>query len=125
MVDFERTYESLKLFGGKKRNEELEILSEKEDDFNFRRLYIDENEKWLHILFSRLKVSRWISISFMFLSIFYLTTSKIFFSLLIISFIFFIISLFFKLKYKIRADKYHFGLKIVNIVIKETYGISL
>lgn len=126
MILFQRKYDSWKLFGGKKRTAELERLSEDSaNDFEFRRLYIEENEKWLHILFSRQRVSQLLSFSFMALAFFYIQLREISLVLFIISFIFFIFSLIFKRQFKVRASKYDFGLNLVDLVIADTYGISL
>ena len=125
MKNFERSYNSWKLFGGKKRDAELERLANEMDDFNFRRLYVEENEKWLHVFFSRRKFS--IYAMFTFLSLGIVFWQYPFFSLLmsIISFKFFVFSLIYKRKFKLRAGRYQFGLKMVDIVINSTYGISL
>ena len=125
MKKFERNYSELKLFGGQKRDAELELLSENEDDFSFRRLYIEEQEKWLHIIFSWVIVTRWISIGLIGLSLCYFQFHILSIMLFTISFMFLITSLVLKHKFRVKADNYQFGLNLVDIVIADTHGISL
>lgn len=125
MKNFQRDYNELKLFGGQKRDAELELLSENEDDFNFRRLYIEEQEKWLHIIFSRLIVSKWISIGLIALSICYFQYHTLSLVLFVISFMFLMTSLILKRKFRVKADNYQFCLNLVDIVIADTHGIIL
>jgi len=124
MKIFERHYSELKLFGGQKRDTELDLLSENEDDFNYRRLYIEEQEKWLHIIFSRAIVSKWISLGLITLSLCYFQFHTLSLVLFVMSFIFLVTSLVLKRKFRIKADDYLFGLNLVNIVIANTHGIS-
>ena len=121
----ERKYNSWKLFGGKRRDAELERLAEAEDDFNFRRLFIEENEKWLHVFYSRKRVSQLIAISLLLFGLVTFQFATLSLVVSIIAFIFLIISVFFGWKMKTTASKYQFGLKMVDIVIADTYGFSL
>lgn len=124
MKTFKRDYTELKLFGGQKRDAELELFSENEDDFNFRRLYIEEQEKWLHIIFSRSILSKWISVGLIALSVCYFQYHTLSLILFITSFMFLISSLILKRKFRVKASNYQFGLNLVNIVISDTHGIS-
>ena len=124
MKTFKRDYTELKLFGGQKRDAELELFSENEDDFNFRRLYIEEQEKWLHIIFSRSILSKWISVGLIALSVCYFQYHTLSLILFITSFMFLLASLILKRKFRIKVDNYQFGLNLVNIVISDTHGIS-
>ena len=124
MKTFKRNYTELKFFGGQKRDTELELLAKNEDDFNFRRLYIEEQEKWLHIIFSRSILSKWISVGLIALSVCYFQYHTLSLILFITSFMFLLASLILKRKFRIKVDNYQFGLNLVNIVISDTHGIS-
>ena len=125
MKTFKRSYSELKFFGGQKHDAKLELFAENKDDFNFRRLYIEEEEKWLHIIFSRSILSIWISIALIVLSFYFFQFHTLSLLLFISSFVFMITTLFLKRKFRVKADNYQFGLNLVNIVISNTYGISL
>jgi hypothetical protein len=125
MRNFNKTYSTLKLFRGERKNQELIKLSEEEMDFEYRRLLIEEREKDLHVAFSRCFISK--NLSYILLGISLITVaitpiSKIF---LILSFFMFGLMLFYKRKFNKILINFNFALILVDHVIKETHGISL
>jgi hypothetical protein len=121
-----RTYSNLKLFRGKKRNNaEMERLADTRQDFEYRRLLIEENELDLHIFFSRITVFNWLSWSFLALAFSY-------FQFQIISYAFLILAAISRMRSYRNKKMFQFvfrsqkiALSIVDCVIKQDYGISL
>ena len=121
-----KTYDTIKFFRGRKRNNaEMLRLAEAGLDFEYRRLLIEENELDLHVAFSKMLVWNWLSWSFIILSICLIQFS-------IISFFFFGLSLLsqvFSLKnkrfFKFVFRSYNLALSIVDAVIKNEYGMSM
>lgn len=125
MKNIDRTYTTLKLLRDKRKNEELERLSEEEKDFEYRRLLIEEREKDLHVIFSRSIVSKNLSYLLLGISILTITITPISKFFLILSFIMFGLTIFYKRKFNRTLNHFNFALMLVDHVIKKTYGISL
>jgi hypothetical protein len=115
----------LQLFRGKKKNEELDRLSKEKKDFEFRRLYIEENEKTLHVIRSRRFVSMTFAWGFLLITLFLSQLPTAFFISICITLLFLIFSLIFQWAYVRNDSEYKVGLIIVDTVIKQDYGISL
>jgi len=118
----------LKLFRGKKMDKELKRLSDEQKDFEFRSLFIEENEKSLHVIESRQIVSDYISWGLMAIAVIVLTmgsTPLVSLYVFIASLFLRLLSVLFKLSYKKTSEGYKFGLSIVDSVIKQDYGISM
>jgi hypothetical protein len=125
MKTVERTYATLKLFRGKRKNVELERLSEEEKDFDYRRLLIEENEKDLHVFFSRKKVFEIVGVILFACSLIAIKLSILSKVLLILATIALVVSLYNRRKYKKTVEKLQFCLMLVDHVIEQTYGFSL
>jgi hypothetical protein len=123
-MDF-KELQNIKLLRGKKRNNELNELSEQKRDFEFRTLFIEESEKTLHVIKSRKVVSEWIAIFLLLFASLFIQTPVVGFVLLMISIKFKLISQLFNSEYNKERDGFEIGLAIVNGVIKQDYGISL
>ena len=120
-----RTYNSIRIFRGKRKETELIKLADAEQDFEFRRLYISERELDLHVAFSRKLVCRilsWIFLSYSFLFIYYQIPSLILagFSLLLILW-----SQYYHRLFKKTFKKYKLSLSFVDAVILNDYGIKM
>lgn len=120
-----RTYDSIKLVRGKRRNDELNRLADEQQDFDFRKLFIEENELDLQVLFSRRVFSRWLSCSFLAFTLFFLphiVTTIILFGLAVLTRI---ISYIYKRKFENRFRCYSFSLRVVDYVILKDHDISV
>lgn len=118
------TGKNLKLLRGKKMDEELQRLSDKQDDFNFRRLFVEETEKTLHVIESRQIVSNYIAWGFFALAVLF-HTPLVSLYLVITSLFFKVVSDLFKRSYNKKSEGYQFNLTIVDSVIMQDYGISM
>jgi len=121
-----REYQTIKFFRGKERNNaELQRLADAQLDFEYRRLLIEENELDLHVAFSKMIVWKWLSWSFLAMTIVYFQypiISFIFLGMAIISqFLSFINKRFFMFVFR----GYNLTLGFVDCVIYDKYGISL
>lgn len=125
MKDIIREYNTLKLFRGKRKNDELNRLSSSNLDFEYRRLYIEERELDLHVFCSRETVFNWAFISFMGLAI-YLFQYPL---LALTMFGFGLVAKMTSFRYRFLVNRviiiYSLVLKIVNSAIYNEYGISL
>jgi hypothetical protein len=121
-----REYHTIKFFRGKERkNAELFRLSEAHQDFEYRRLLIEENELDLHVYFSRMTVYNWLSWSFIALAFCYLQhpiITSVLLGLAILSGIFSYIN---KRRFEFVFRSYNFVLAIVDSMIFNEYGITL
>jgi len=115
----------LQLFRGKKKNEELDRLSKEQKDFEFRRLYIEESKKTLHVIRSRKFVSMSIAWAFLLVSGFLSQYPTAFFISIGIIILSLIVSILLQWAYVRNDSEYKVGLTIVDTVIKQDYGISL
>ena len=115
----------LQLLRGKKKNEELDRLSKEKKDFEFRRLYIEESEKTLHVIKSRKFVSTVFAWVFVLISVFLYQYPTVFFVLIGITVLSLIFSIILQWAYARNDVEYKVGLSIVDTVIKQDYGISL
>lgn len=120
-----RTYETIRLFRGKRRVDELVKLSEEQRDFEFRRLFIEELEQDLHVIFSWQTIYGWIAWVFIFFSLVFFKDPSTFYLLIGISLIAKTFSFFQREKYKKVFKGYRFSLACVDSVIKKDYGIVL
>ena len=120
-----RTYETIRLFRGKRKGEELVMLSEAKRDFEFRRLFIEEVEQDLHVVFSRKIVSNWIAWIFLSLSILFLQIPLIIFSLTAIACGMKLYSTYCQKKFQKIFRGYKFSLGCVDAVIQNDYGITM
>jgi len=120
-----RTYETIRLFRGKRRVDELVKLSEEKRDFEFRRLFIEELEQDLHVIFSWQTIYGWIAWVFIFFSILFFKNPSTFYLFVGISLIAKTFSFFQREKYKKVFKGYRFSLACVDSVIKKDYGITL
>lgn len=120
-----RTYNSIKLFRGKRKNDELKSLAETKKDFEYRRLFIEERELDLHVFFSRKTIAEIISWGFVFLSICYFRHPNLALSMFGLS----VIAKFYSIYCQKQLNKiysiYVNILKLVDSVITKDYGISL
>jgi hypothetical protein len=119
-----RAYESLRLIRGKRRLKELVILSEAKRDFEFRRLFISEIEQDLHVVFSREKVSDWVSWGFLSLSLLFVPFS-LFYVFISIATALRVYSIYCNKKFKKIFIGYKFALGCVDAVIENDYGIKM
>lgn len=124
MENTRKVYYTLRLFRDKRKNDELQKLSLSNQDFEYRRLYIEERELDLHVFGSREIVFNWI-----FMSLMALTVSSYRFPVLaLILFVFGVIAKIISLQYRklwYKVERiYSRVLKIVNSAIYNEYGIS-
>ena len=120
-----REYETLKFFKGKERNNaEMLRLAEAGLDFEYRRLLIEENELDLHVAFSKMIVWKWLAWSLLALAFSCLPMTIMSFILLGLA----VLSLFFsylnKRFFQFVLRSHNLALSIVDVVIKQEYGIS-
>ena len=121
-----RTYETLKFFRGKKRNNaEMQRLADENRDFEYRRLLIQENELDLHVAFSRMIIWHWMAWSFLALAICFLSTSIMFFIFIGLAILSQIFSIKNKKFFQFVLRSYNLALSIVDSVIFTEYGIQL
>jgi hypothetical protein len=126
MKDNFREYHNIKFFRGKKRkNSEMQRLSEARLDFEFRTLLIEESELDLHVYFSRMTVYNWLSWSFLALAFSFLQYQTISIILLGLALIARIFSFINKRRFQFVFRSYNFALAILDMVIKREHGLSL
>jgi hypothetical protein len=120
-----REYHTLRFLRGRKRNNaEMQRLADSGQDFEYRRLLIEENELDLHIFFSWMTVFNWLAWGFLALALssfqFPMITS-VFLGLAIIS----RVSAFkYKKKFQYVFRCYILALAVVDCVIRQDHGIS-
>ncbi len=124
-MDNIRTYKTLRLVRGKRRCEELVMLSEAKRDFEFRRLYISEVEQDLHVIFSRSKISNWISWIFLGLSGILMQFSIVVLIFSGIACCMKLYSTYCQKRFEKIFKGYKFALGCVDAVIENNYGIIL
>jgi hypothetical protein len=121
-----RYYHSIKFFRGKKRKiADLLRLAEARQDFEYRRLLIEECELNLHVYFSRMTVYNWLSWSFIALTFCYFKHPVIIPIILGLALLFRIFSWIYKNKFKSEFRSYNLALALVDGVICNEHGISL
>ncbi len=120
-----RTYNSIRLFRGKRKEAELLKLADAERDFEFRRLYITERELDLHVAFSREIVCLFLSWIFLLQSYFFYQFNVLSIIFIIISTISFLSSQHYHSVFKKTFRKYKLSLSFVDAVILNDYGINL
>ena len=121
-----REYQTIKFFrGSKRRIAELERLSEAKQDFEFRRLFIEENELDLHVYFSKMTVFNWLSWCFLGLAFYYHMRPIIITILFGLAILTRIISFFYARRFQLTFWRYNIALLIVDAVIFNDYGIRL
>jgi len=125
MKIFERDYPTIKIIRGKRKNEELCKLANAGQDFDYRRLLIEERELDMHVYYSRKRLSNLLSWGFIALAIAYFQFPALMIILFGISLSLQISKVYWNKQLNIIFDKYVFSLTIVNGVIKSEYGISL
>ncbi len=121
-----REYQTIRFFrGSKRKNSEMLRLAEARQDFEYRRLLIQENELDLHVYFSRMIVHNWLSWYFLALAIGFLSFP--FISSIILGFALLtrILSLISKRKFQFVFRSHNLALAIVDSVILNEHGISL
>jgi len=121
-----REYQTIKFFrGSKRKNSEMLSLAESGQDFEYRRLLIEENELDLHVYFSRMTVHYWLSWYFLAIAIGYLSFPLI--SCIILGFALLtkILSFINKRKFQFVFRSHNLALAIVDSVILNEHGISL
>ena len=121
-----REYQTIKFFRGRKRkNSEMLRLAEARQDFEYRRLLIQENELDLHVYFSRMIVHNWLSWYFLALAIGCLSFPFISSIILGFALVTRILSLISKRKFQFVFRSHNLALAIVDSVILNEHGISL
>ena len=118
-------YSTINLIRDERRNDELSRLSESQDDFEFRRLFIDEREKDLHVFFSRRIVANFFMWTLLFFTAVTLQSPALSLFLLGLSVSCKIIAYYNHRMYIKVNFIYSNSLSIVNCVIKNDYGITL
>jgi len=124
MKDNIREYQTIRFFRGKERNNaEMLRLAEAGQDFEYRRLLIEENELDLHVAFSKMIVYKWLSWSFLVLAaynIYHPVLVLAFFGLAILSrFFSYVNNRFFQFVFR----SHNIALGFVDGVIFNKYGI--
>ena len=126
MENCSREYQSIKFFrGSKRKNSEMQRLAEDRQDFEYRRLLIQENELDLHVYFSRMIVHNWLSWYFLALAIGCLSFPFISPIILGFALVTRILSLISKRKFQFVFRSHNLALAIVDSVILNEHGISL
>lgn len=121
-----REYQTIKFFrGSKRKNSEMQRLAEAGQDFEYRRLLIQENELDLHVYFSRMIVHNWLSWYFLALAIGCLSFPFISSIILGFALVTRILSLISKRKFQFVFRSHNLALAIVDSVILNEHGISL
>lgn len=100
-------------------------LAEARQDFEYRRLLIQENELDLHVYLSRMTVYNWLSYSFLVLVAVSLPFPPISYIMLGLSFLTRILSKISKRKFQFVFRSHNLALAIVDSVILNEHGISL
>lgn len=125
MTDNIRVYHSLRLFRGRrKNNEEMQRLADACMDFEYRRLLIEENELDLHVFYSRMTVFNWLSWAFLALVLCYFQIPFISSVLLGLAFISRALAYRCKRKFQFVFRCYNLALAIVDSVIRQDHGIT-
>lgn len=106
------------LFRGQRKIDELKQLSKNEDDFNYRRLFIEEMELEIKYLYHWKKFTLHLSM----ISLLLTFTTPMF---LLLTIALFFISIYFNRKTKSVYLQYKMGLDIINMAIYKIYKISL
>jgi hypothetical protein len=115
-----REYKTIKFFRGVTRDDELIRLAEARQDFEYRRLLIEECELDLHVYFSRQTVFNWLSWSSIAMTFFCLkhpVITPIFFGLALLFRLFSWIN---KNKFKSTFRGYNLALALVDCAIKKS-----
>lgn len=121
-----RTYDTIKFFRGRKRNNaEMLRLSDENRDFEYRRLLIEENELDLHVAFSKMIVLHWLAWSFLALAICFYQIPIMVYTLIGLSILSQIFSIKYKRFFQFVFRSYNLALNIVDSVIFTEYGIKL
>ena len=121
-----REYQTIKFFrGSKRKNSEMLRLAETGQDFEYRRLLIEENELDLHVCFSRMTVYNWLSWSYLALAIGCLSFPFISSIMLGFALLTRILSYISKRKFQFVLRSHKLALAIVISVILNEHGISL
>jgi hypothetical protein len=115
-----REYDKLKLFRNKRRNSELLLLAETQQDFDYRKLLIEENEINLHVFFSRMIVANYLSWFLLAASIYFIP-----FLVLPLAIVLRVFSYKSKKNFEKTYKSYQTVLSAVNLIIKREYGIQL
>ena len=124
MMNRIKTYNTLKLQRGERKNDELHQLSLSKQDFEYRRLYIKERELDLHVFFSRAKIASMISWSFLGLSIWFIQSPLLALCVFGLGVTARIVSNYYQKQYNKVEKIYSRVLKLVESVIRKDYGIS-
>lgn len=124
-MEFKRTYTNLKLIRGKRKDTELNELSESDNDLGYRRLLIEEREKDIHVFYSWHVLLFLSAVPFMLLSAYTVSLGPQCFFYIAIAFIFLLLSLIFKIIREHTIKNYILTVKIVDSLIEDEYGISM
>jgi len=120
-----REYQTIKFFRGARRNNaEMIRLAKAQQDLEYRKLLIEENELDLHVYFSRMKVWKWLSWSMLILAICSLQFPVLTIILFGLALLFRFFSWVSKKNFEFVFSSYDFALGIVDMVIKDKHGIS-
>ena len=120
-----REYSTINFFRGKKRNNvEMLRLSEARLDFEYRKLFIYENELDLHVYFSRRIIWNRIAIGFLALAFVCLLLPVIAIIFIVLALVFRFFSWVSKKNFEFVFRSYNFALSIVDGVIFDKHGIS-
>lgn len=120
-----RTYDTIKFFRGKERNdEEMQRLSDEKRDFEYRRLLIEENELDLHVAYSRTLVWHWLAWFFLGFGVILIQNPIVFYILIGFGIISEFFSYINKKYFQFVMRSYNLALSIVDSVIFTEYGIS-
>lgn len=121
-----KTYETMELLRGKRRNEELTQLAIEEKDFEYRRLFIEESALDIQVAFSRSELCKDISSIFLFFAALAVISDGPMWGItLCLSAFFKLMSMFHLYHYKRFTKITRNTLLFVDGVIKSTYGITL
>ena len=120
-----REYQTIKFFRGARRNNaEMIRLAKAQQDLEYRKLLIEENELDLHVYFSRMKVWKWLSWSMLILAIFLFQFPVLAIIFIGLTLVFRFFSWVSKKNFEFVFSSYDFALGIVDMVIKDKHGIS-
>lgn len=119
-----REYQTIKFFRGARRNNaEMIRLAKAQQDFEYRKLLIYENELDLHVYFSRMKVWKWLSWGMLILAICSLQFPILGIIFIGLTLVFRFFSWVSKKNFEFVFSSYDFALGIVDMVIKDKHGI--
>jgi hypothetical protein len=120
-----REYNTLRFFRGRRRNNaEMQRLADSGQDFEYRRLLIQENEVDLHIYFSRMIIYTWLSWGFLVLALSGFKFPIISFVLVGLAIISRVSAFRCKRKFQFVFRSYNLALYIVDCVIRQDHGIT-